>query len=63
MSEKKDLAGDDKEPQLRGKSGPASSTPNEEGRARGGDRDDDEGAPKVGKGDTARRDSRGGGLH
>lgn len=62
MSEKKDLAGDDKEPQVRGKSGPASSTPNEEGRARGGDKDD-EGTPKVGKGEAGRGDSHGGGLH
>jgi len=62
MSEKKDLAGEDKEPQLRGKSGPASSTPNEEGRTRGGD-SDDAATPKLGKGEAARRDSHGGGLH
>jgi hypothetical protein len=61
MAEKKDMAGEDKEPQVRGKSGPASSTPNEEGRA-GGARED-EGTPKVGKGDAGKSDSRGGGLH
>lgn len=61
MAEKKDMAGEDKEPQVRGKSGPASSTPNEEGRGRGGG--EDEGTPKVSKGDAGKSDSRGGGLH
>jgi hypothetical protein len=61
MAEKKDTAGEDKEPQVRGKSGPASSTPNEEGRTRGGG--ECEGVPKVGKGDVHDRDSRGGGQH
>lgn len=53
--QKKDMAGEDKEPQVRGKSGPDSSTPNEEGRTRAGGRD--EGVPKTAKGDT------GGPLH
>jgi hypothetical protein len=61
MAEKKDMAGGDKEPQLRGKPGPASSTPNEEGRARGGGKD--EGTPKVGKDEARETDPRGGGLH
>ncbi len=61
MTQKKDMAGEDKEPQVRGKSGPASSTPNEEGRTRGGDKD--EGVPKLGKGEASERDSHGGGLH
>ncbi len=60
MAEKKqpDMAGEDKEPQVRGKSGPDSSTPNEEGRGGGGPRD--EGVPKTGKGEAG---GRGGGLH
>ncbi|HWS53430.1 MAG TPA: hypothetical protein VN228_04865 [Pyrinomonadaceae bacterium] len=62
MAEKKDMAGEDKEPQVRGKSGPASSTPNEEGRARSGGAPD-EGTPKVGKGDAGKSESRGGGVH
>jgi hypothetical protein len=62
MAGKKDLAGKDKEPQLRGKSGPPSATPNEEGRARGGG-DKDKGVPKVGKGETGKRGADGGGLH
>jgi len=61
MPDKKDLAGEDKEPQVRGKSGPASSTPNEEGRTRGSGKD--EGTPRVGKGEAGKSDSRGGGLH
>lgn len=62
MAAKKDLAGKDKEPQLRGKSGPASSTPNEEGRARArGGRD--KGVPKIPKSRAADRDARGGGQH
>jgi hypothetical protein len=58
MSEKKDTAGKDEEPQVRGKSGPPSSTPNEEGRTRGGG--EDEGVPKVGKGEVGKG---GGELH
>jgi hypothetical protein len=56
---KPDMAGEDKEPRVRGKSGPASSTPNEEGRARGGDAKD-EGTPKIKKGEAG---GHGGGLH
>ena len=54
-NKQKDMAGEDKEPQVRGKSGPDSSTPNEEGRTRAGGKD--EGVPKTGKRDA------GGGLH
>ena len=61
MAEKKDMAGEDKEPQVRGKSGPASSTPNEEGRTHGAG--GDEGTPKVSKGDAGKKESGGGGLH
>jgi hypothetical protein len=61
MAEKKDTAGEDKEPQVRGKSGPASSTPNEEGRTGSGGKD--EGTPRVGKGEAGKDDPRGGGLH
>lgn len=62
MAEKKDVAGEDREPQVRGRSGPDSSTPNEEGRTRGtGGKD--EGVPKVGKGEVHDRDSHGGGQH
>ena len=62
MAAKKDMAGRDKEPQVRGKSGPASSTPNEEGRARSGG-GKDRGVPKIPKGRAAERGSRGGGQH
>lgn len=58
MAAKKDTAGKDKEPQVRGKPGPPSSTPNEEGRKRGGRRD--KGVPKVGKSEVGKG---GGGLH
>lgn len=58
MSEKKDTAGEDKEPRVRGKSGPASSTPNEEKR---GSRKDNR-VPKIGKHETGKRGS-GGSAH
>jgi hypothetical protein len=62
MAKKKDMAGEDKEPQVRGKSGPPSSTPNEERRSRD-DRRRDEGTPKVGKRQTGEDGADGGGLH
>ncbi|HVF45174.1 MAG TPA: hypothetical protein VM936_19265 [Pyrinomonadaceae bacterium] len=60
-SKKKDLAGKDKEPQVRGRSGPASATRNERAQGRKG-----KGAravPKVGKHDSGEGRSQGEGLH
>jgi hypothetical protein len=61
-SKKKDLAGKDKEPQVRGRSGPASATRNERAQGRKG-----KGAravvPKVGKHDADEGRSQGEGLH
>ena len=60
-SKKKDLAGKDKEPQVRGRPGPASATRNERAQGRKG-----KGAravPKVGKHDSGEGRSQGEGLH
>jgi hypothetical protein len=62
MAKQKDLAGKDKEPQVRGKSGPSSATTEKrQGRAR--KRDASRGVPRVGKHDTGKSDSSGGELH
>jgi hypothetical protein len=60
-SKKKDMAGKDKEPQARGRSGPSSATPNERAQARKGKRG--RVVPKVGKHDAGEGRSRGDGLH
>ena len=61
MAKQKDMAGKDDEPQVSGRPGPPSATPNEERRA---SKDKDAHAePKVGKHDANKEDSRGGGLH
>jgi len=60
-SKKKDVAGKDKEPQVRGRPGPASATRNERAQGRKG-----KGAravPKVGKHDSGEGRSQGEGLH
>jgi hypothetical protein len=61
---KKDVAGKDKEPQVRGRSGPPSATRNEraqggKGKHGGGPRN----IPKVGKHDSGEGGSQDGGLH
>ena len=61
-SKKKDMAGKDKEPQVRGRAGPASATRNEraQGRKKGrGPR----AVPKVGKHESGEGRSQGEGLH
>jgi hypothetical protein len=60
-SKKKDMAGKDKEPQVRGRGGPSSATPNE--RAQGRKGKGSRAVPKVGKQDTGEGRSRGDGLH
>ena len=60
-SKKKDAAGKDKEPQARGRGGPASATRNE--RAQGRKRKDPRAVPKVGKHDAGEGRSQGEGLH
>ncbi|HYE15284.1 MAG TPA: hypothetical protein VD968_12630 [Pyrinomonadaceae bacterium] len=62
MAKKKDMAAKDKEPQVRGRPGPASATANETRRAgkRGGSAPSGR-SPKVGKHETGR--GGGGGLH
>ena len=59
-SKKKDAAGKDKEPQVRGRGGPTSATRNERAQGRKG-----KGArvPKVGKHDSGEGRSQGEGLH
>ncbi len=63
-NKKKDMAGKDKEPQVRGHTGPSSATRNEraqgaKGKQGGGPRS----VPKVGKRDSGDGGSYGGGLH
>lgn len=63
-NKKKDMAGKDKEPQVRGRTGPSSATRNE--RAQGGKGKQGGGAravPKVGKRDAGEGGSWGGRLH
>ncbi|HVF67960.1 MAG TPA: hypothetical protein VM914_09865 [Pyrinomonadaceae bacterium] len=60
-SKKKDLAGKDKEPQVRGRPGPASATRNERAQGRKGKKA--RAVPKVGKHDSGEGRSRGEGLH
>jgi hypothetical protein len=60
-SKKKDLAGKDKEPQVRGRVGPASATRNE--RAQGHKGKGPRAVPKVGKHDSGEGRSQGEGLH
>jgi hypothetical protein len=62
-AERKDMAGKDKEPQVRGRTGPASATRNERAQARKGKTRAGAAVPKVGKHDSDRGDSTGGGLH
>ena len=61
MEKRKDVAGRDDEPQVRGQAGPPSATPNEERRA--AKEKDAPAEPKVGKHDANEGDSWGGGLH
>ena len=58
---KKDMAGKDKEPQVRGRGGPPSATRNE--RAQGQKGKDARAVPKLGKHDASRGDTGGDGLH
>lgn len=60
-SKKKDSAGKDKEPQVRGRSGPASATRNERAQGHKGKRS--RAIPKVGKHDSGEGRSQGEGLH
>lgn len=60
-SKKKDVAGRDKEPQVRGRPGPASATRNERAQGRKGKRTG--AVPKVGKHDAGDGRSQGEGLH
>lgn len=60
-SKKKDMAGKDKEPQVRGRPGPASATRNE--RAQGKKGKKSSAIPKVGKHDSGEGRSQGEGLH
>lgn len=60
-SKKKDMAGKDKEPQVRGRGGPPSATRNE--RAQGNKGKGGRAIPKVGKHDAGEGRSRGEGLH
>ncbi len=64
MASRKDMAGKDKEPQVRGKAGPASATKNEKKRKGRGDAGADAGrVPKVGKREAAKGGPSGDGLH
>ncbi len=60
-SKKKDMAAKDKEPQVRGRTGPASATRNE--RAQGARGKGARAVPKVGKRDSGEGRSQGEGLH
>ncbi|HKG14407.1 MAG TPA: hypothetical protein VKB12_13850 [Pyrinomonadaceae bacterium] len=60
-SKKKDVAGKDKEPQVRGRGGPPSATRNE--RAQGRKGKGRRAVPKVGKHDSGEGRSQGEGLH
>jgi hypothetical protein len=63
-SKKKDMAGKDKEPQVRGRTGPSSATRNErEQGAKGKQGSGSRSVPKVGKRDSGEGGSWGGGLH
>ena len=62
-SKKKDMAGKDKEPQVRGRGGPSSATPNERAQGRKGKVGGARSVPKVGKHDTCEGRSGGDGLH
>jgi len=62
-AKKKDLAGKDKEPQVRGHTGPPSATRNERAQGRKGRGGDAHALPKVGKHDAGEGRSRGDGLH
>ena len=62
-AKRKDLAGKDKEPQVRGRTGPASATRNERAQARKGKGGDAHALPKVGKHAAGEGRSRGDGLH
>jgi hypothetical protein len=62
-SKKKDMAGKDKEPQVRGRGGPSSATPNERAQGRKGKVGGARSVPKVGKHDTGEGRSGGDGLH
>lgn len=59
----KDMAGKDKEPQVRGRTGPASATRNERAQARKGKGGDAHAVPKLNKHDAGEGRSQGDGLH
>ena len=65
MAQKKDMAGKDDEPQVRGRKGPASQARGEKDRrpARKGGADVSRNVPKTGKHDSSRGDTSGDGLH
>lgn len=60
---RKDLAVKEKEPQVRGGTGPPSATRNERAQGRKGRGGDAHALPKVGKHDAGGGRSRGDGLH
>lgn len=65
MPERKDMAGRDEERQVRGRKGPSTQARSEKKRkpaAKGG-AGASRGVPKVGKRDSTRGDTSGGGLH
>jgi hypothetical protein len=63
VGKKKDMAGKDKEPRVRGRGGPPSATPNERAQGRKGKGGGPRSVPKVGKHDADEGRSRGDGLH
>jgi hypothetical protein len=65
MPERKDMAGKDDERQVRGRKGPATQARSERQRktARKGGANNPRAVPKIGKRDSSRDDSSGGGLH
>ena len=65
MPKRKDMAGKDDEPQVRGRKGPSSQARSERKRrpASKGGANPSRAVPKVGKRDPARGDTSGDGLH
>ena len=65
MPEREDMAGRDNEPRVRGRKGPSTQARSERKRrpSSKGDKSAARALPKVGKRDSTRGDTSGGGLH